>query len=182
MKKLILAALVAASSMFMTGCDPDPVAVKALATTMGASAGLVVKIMNLDSESVNYVVGILSTVDKAVPEEDQTFYEVWSPYFEAAVDKLGNKLSDWQKKLVRQGLDAAVKGLDRLFEKKPEWKKQQQTVTGVINGFISSFTGVLSPNNSLSFQRSVDADYDEVKIIAERCGVEIPRGFAMPRK
>lgn len=175
MKKLL--ALVACATMFVTGCDkvPDASTVSALSTTLGVSAAAVVKLIGVDAQTVANINEVLSAVDRVVPDKDQTFVDAWTPIVEEQIAKLKEKgkLNDKTAEIVAKALEAAMKGLDRLFEKKPTWKQYDEVVVGAINGFIIGFQGSLAPKETGITLRGVEADPAEVKIIAERCGVSV---------
>jgi len=175
MKKLLAIAIAA---LCIAGCDDVPSAetVTVLSNTIGASAAMVVKLAGVDKTVVDNINNVLAIVDKVVPNKDQSFEDAWTPLIKEEVEKLlqKGKLNEAQAKLVTLGLNAAVKGLDRLFEKKPEWKKYDQVVVGAIGGFIEGFQSVLAPaDDPASLAKSFQADPVEVKIIAERLKVEV---------
>ena len=174
MKKL-LAVLCAA--LCIAGCDdvPSAEAVATLSGTLGASAGIVVKLAKVDATTVASINNVLDIVDKVVPNQDQTFEQAWSAIVEEQVEKFlqEGKLNETQAKLVKLGLNAAIKGLDRLFEKKPEWKKYDQVVVGAVGGFISGFRGVIGGDESENQKRGITSDPAEVVIIAKRVGVSL---------
>ena len=175
MKKLL--ALVACAAVFLTGCDETPSAevVNALSTTLGASAAAVVKLVGVDADTVANINEVLTQVDRVVPDKDQSFTDAWTSLVEEAIAKLKEKgkLDDTKAKLVSKALEAAMKGLDRLFEMKPKWKQYDDVVTGAISGFIVGFQGTLAPAETGITLKGVAADPAEVKIIAERCGVSV---------
>lgn len=176
MKKMIIA-MAACAAMFMTGCDEVPSAdtVSALSHTLGASAAAVVKLIGVDAETVANINEVLTVVDRVVPNKDQTFVDAWTPVVSEQIAKLKEKgkLNDKTAPIVEKALEAAMKGLDRLFEKKPKWKQYDEVVTGAINGFITGFQGSLAPAETGIKLRGVAADPAEVKIIAERCGIKV---------
>lgn len=177
MSKKSLFAVALISAFAFCGCDEVPSAdtVKTFSNMIGASAGMVVKLVGVDAETMNNINTVLSTVDKVVPDEDQTFEDAWTPFIDEGIQKLidEGKVSETQAKLIKTGCSAAVKGLDRLFEKKPAWKKYDKIVVASVDGFLGGFRSVLTPVESTWRLATLAADPEEVKIIAQRVGVEL---------
>ena len=179
MKKLC--ALVALASIFIVGCDekPDAATVQSYSNLLGASAGAVVKLCKVDQETINNIDSILVTIDKVVPDQGQSFVDAWTPLVEDGIAKLKEKgkIDDFKAGLIRTGCNAAMIGLDRLFELRPKWKEYDDIVTATVSGFIDGFRGSLCPDcyekaKAPGFKAPA-VDQNEVKIIAERLKIKI---------
>ena len=185
MKKMLFA-LVAAAAMCatFTGCDetPSKEVVSAASYALGTSSGLVVKLLNINDETRAVIADVIAKVSEVIPEDGQSFEDAWKPVAAKYIDELleSGKLpeiliknKELTRNLLNKAVEAAFKGLDRLFEKYPTWKKYPDIVVAAVGGFVNGFKLTIGCTDcearDVKVPRSeIDA---EAKIIAERCGV-----------
>lgn len=171
MKKLIL--VVAAALSVLTGCKTVPAAetVNNVSYTMGASTAIVIKMMKFDSEVLTTVNMVLASVKEVVPQQGQTFADVWTPIAEKAIDKLvsESRITDNHAKYARQAVNGIVKGIDRLFEKNPKWVQYEDLVRVGVDAFLNGYNVVMKFKTSAAAE---NVDQDEVEILCNRCEIK----------
>lgn len=187
MKKLIMTLVAAATMCMFTGCDdvPSKEVVSAASYALGTSSGLVVKLLNIDDATRSAIASVIAVVSEVVPAENQTFEEAWSPVAEKYIaefldsDKcpeILKKNKEATQKLLNKAVEAAFKGLDRLFEKYPKWKQYPDVVIAAVNGFVNGFKLTIGCTDCTDCEvKAPRAEIEaEAKIIAERCGIAYP--------
>ena len=187
MKKLFFALVAAAAMCTFTGCDdvPSKEVVTAASYAIGTSSGLVIKFLNIDEDTKTTICNVINVVYEVTPGEDQSFEEAWVPVATKYIDELiaSGKLPPALQKnaeLTRQVLVKASEimcvGLDRLFEKHPDWKKYPDVVVGAISGFVNGVKATLGCSECTDCEiKTPRAEVEaEAKIIAERCKVAYP--------
>lgn len=176
MKKLIL--VVVATLSVLTGCKTVPTTemVNNVSYTMGASTALVIKMMKLDSEVLSTVNMVLASVKEVVPQQGQTFNDVWTPIAEQTIDRLvaESRITDKHAKYARQAVNGVIKGIDRLFEKNPKWVQYEDLVRVGVDAFLNGYSVVMKYTRSAAAER---ADPAEVEILCSRCEVEFNPDF-----
>lgn len=176
MKKLIL--VVAAALSVLTGCKTVPTTetVNNVSYTMGASTALVIKMMKLDGEVLSTVNMVLASVKEVVPQQGQTFDDVWTPIAEKAIARLveEGRIDEKHAKYARKAVNGIIKGIDRLFEKNPKWVQYEDLVRVGVDAFLNGYSVVMKYTKSAAAER---ADPAEVEILCSRCEVEFNPDF-----
>jgi hypothetical protein len=171
MKKMIL--VVAAALSVLTGCKTVPTAetVNNVSYTMGASTAIVIKMMKLDSEVLTTVNMVLASVKEVVPQQGQTFNDVWTPIADKAIDKLvaESRITDNHAKYARQAVNGIIKGIDRLFEKNTKWVQYEDLVRVGVDAFLNGYNVVMKFKTSYAAE---NADQAEVEILCNRCEIK----------
>lgn len=187
MKKLIMALVAAATMCVFTGCDevPSKEVVTAASYAIGTSSGLVVKLLNIDDATRTAICAVIAKVSEVTPAENQTFEDAWAPVAEKYIvefldsdncPEILKKNKEATQKLLNKAVEAAFKGLDRLFEKHPTWKQYPDVVLGAVRGFVNGFKLTIGCTDCEDCEvKAPRAEIEaEAKIIAERCGIAYP--------
>ena len=171
MKKMIL--VVAAALSVLTGCKTVPTTetVNNVSYTMGASTALVIKMMKLDAEVLTTVNMVLASVKEVIPQQGQTYNDVWTPIAEQAIDRLvqESRITEKHAKYARQAVNGVIKGIDRLFEKNPKWTQYEDLVRVGVDAFLNGYSVVMKYTTSAAAER---ADPAEVEILCNRCEIK----------
>lgn len=176
MKKLIL--VIVATLSVLTGCKTIPTTetVNNVSYTMGASTALVIKMMKLDGEVLSTVNMVLASVKEVVPQQGQSFNDVWTPIAEKAITRLveEGRIDEKHAIYARQAVNGVIRGIDRLFEKNPKWVQYEDLVRVGADAFLNGYSVVMKYTRSAAAER---ADPAEVEILCSRCGVEFNPDF-----
>ena len=185
MKKLafLMAMAFAATCTMFTGCDetPSKEVVAAASYALGSSSGLVVKFLNIDEDTKTVICNVISVVSEVTPEDGQSFEDAWTPVATKYIDELIasgklpealNKNPELTRAVLVKASEVMFKGLDRLFEKYPTWKKYPDVVVSAINGFVNGFKatiGCAECEDCTVPRAEIEA---EARIIADRCKID----------
>ena len=127
--------------------------------------------MKLDSEGLTTVNMVLASVKEVLPQQGQTYNDVWTPIAEKAIDRLveEGRITEKHAKYARQAVNGVIKGIDRLFEKNPKWTQYEDLVRTGVDAFLNGYNVVMKFKTSAAAE---NADPAEVEILCNRCEVK----------
>lgn len=153
MKKFLLIALAATIACF-TGCKtvPEKETVGQKAYTAGLAAGYAAALIpKISAQDKTNIVVIVTVAERFIPQDGQTVTEAWTPVIAEAIASLQKqgKIDENQAALIKLGGDIAMRGIDYLLQKHPEWTASQEVVEVAVHQACNGFrTGIgINPNN-----------------------------------
>lgn len=146
--KIATAAVMAATMMFMSGCDkelPTPEKIEAVATVIGKTAGYVCEIAKTKTSVKEGIEQVLDVLSKVVPAEGHTFVEAWTPVIDEELKKLvdAGKLDSNGAAVAKIALGVACEGIDYVFVRYPKAKDVQELVSAATTGFINGYRSIV---------------------------------------
>jgi len=132
----VVAAVVLMGTLLGAGCKIDPSTVPVIAQSAGLFSA--VGWIAIDNPTGKEIAAVKSTLD--IIEEKAadvtggaTYTEVIYPEVAKFIDK---DLAEQYRPIAKAGAVSLLGGIDLLFASHPEWKKDQETVIKVVDGFI----------------------------------------------
>lgn len=171
MKKLLSIALVGV--MAFAGCKslPSEEKMQSTAYAVGCASGMVANETKIDDKSRTTVIEVVTIVQNVVPQDGQTFQEVWTLAATEYVQKLvaEGKLDQSQATLVVGGVTIAGTGLDYVFSAYPKARQYEKLVAAAIKGFSSGFLTTFKPVNAdVCTKAAVKYDKDAYKYLKSK--------------
>ena len=140
--------VVAAMAVFVSGCDeiPSEDTIAGFSTAIGKTAGYACELAKMKPQVKEEVVNVLDNVKGAIPKEDETFYDVWTPLAYAEIDKIAQKKgwNETEVKAAKLAVIAATKGIDYVFMKYPKAREVENLVSISVDSFVDGYKSVIA--------------------------------------
>ena len=167
--KTTLFAICMAAFAILDGCKSLPSAeeLSKKSYTAGVAAAKVAEIVAknaLDADTRAVVTGIVTQVDKVVPQTNVTFEAAWTPIAEEYIAKYAaeKKLSDLQKAAAMAAFSISIKGIDYLINVKyPKIREYQELVEATTHGFCGGFLAEFKAAPMAAAKGAAELEYDK---------------------
>ena len=161
MKKFLTIAAVTAT---LVGCSTfigDNIAT--VARLAGTATGQAVNMGKFNAKTHNTIIEVVNVLRDVTPGVEQSFVECWSAAADKYLDEIvaKGKFDASLKPLVLTGVKTVGMGIDYLFEKHPEWEKNENQVKEAITAFCDGFLSICTP---------VDEASESVSAMSTKCG------------
>jgi len=168
MKKSLILGTIAVATAVITGCKtttpPSVESVVKLGTAAGYTTAYVLNTKaNIDDNTRNAIVDVVTKLNSVVPETNETFAVKWTPLarevLDAYRDKSGNALPEPTKEVAIDVFSYVTNVLDFYVDKKG-YRQYQDIVSVWSNSFCDSFLAGFKKSEAFAASRR-NADFDQ---------------------
>lgn len=149
--KLAVAACLSAA-MFIAGCDISEADKTTYAQQGGQMVGIFFNTLGkkVAAKDRNTIIEVVQTVSDVLPV-DSTYEVTWIPVATDLVNKYteAGKIDKDLAPIILSGCTLVARGIDFVFVKHTDWKKDRDDINTIVKSFVTGFTTIVTPANTL---------------------------------
>ena len=149
--KLAVAACLSAT-MLIVGCDISETDKTTYAQQGGQMIGIFFNTFGkkIATKDRNTVIEVVQTISDVLPV-DSTYEATWIPVATELVNKYteSGKIDKDLGPIILSGCTLVARGVDYVFVKHDDWKKDRDDINTIVKSFVTGFTTIVTPANTL---------------------------------